>query len=68
VPVDPADPSEVLVYMATRALTFRVEVPMAVARAGAGTPTLPEAVAANIEFTLEPPAKLSYPQKTVAQT
>ena len=54
--------------MATRELTFRVEVPIAVARAGAETPTLPEAVAANIEFTLEPPAKLSYRQKTVTQT
>jgi predicted ATPase len=43
--------------MATRELTFRVEVPIAVARAGAGTPTLPEAVAANIEFTLEPPGQ-----------
>ena len=40
--------------MATRELTFRVEVSKAVAHPDAGPPTLPEAVAANIEFTLEP--------------
>jgi hypothetical protein len=52
VPFDPADPSAILVYAATGELTFRVDVPMTVARGGAGTPTPPEAVAANTEFTL----------------
>src|SRR5215207_1201970 len=52
-PFDPMDPSAILVYMATGELTFRVDVPMTVARgAGAGTPTPPEAVAADTEFTL----------------
>ena len=55
IPFDATDPSALLVYMATGELTFRVEVPMTVARAAtAGTPvpTEPEAVAANTEFTL----------------
>jgi hypothetical protein len=53
VPFDPADPSAILVFVATGELTFRVDVPMTVARGtGAGTPTPPEAVAADTEFTL----------------
>ena len=52
VPFDPADPSAILVYAASGELTFRVDVPMTVARGGAGTPTPPEAVAADTEFTL----------------
>src|SRR5829696_8421741 len=53
IPFDPTDPSAILVYMATGELTFRVDVPMSVARAaGAGTPTPPEAVEADTEFTL----------------
>ncbi len=52
-PFDPADPSAILVYAASGELTFRVDVPMTVARgARAGTPTPPEAVAADTEFTL----------------
>jgi quercetin dioxygenase-like cupin family protein len=54
-PFDPTDPSALLVYVASGELTFRVEVPMTVARGAAvGTPvpTEPEAVAANTEFTL----------------
>jgi hypothetical protein len=55
IPFDETDPSAILVYMATGELTFRVDVPMAVARAaggGGGTPTPPEEVAADTEFTL----------------
>lgn len=52
IPFDPADPSAILVYAASGALTFRVEAPMTVARAGAGTPVPPEEIAANTEFTL----------------
>ena len=53
IPFDPMDPSAILVYMATGEMTFRVDVPMTVARgAGSGTPTPPEAVAADTEFTL----------------
>jgi hypothetical protein len=54
IPFDPTDPSAILVYMASGELTFRVDVPMAVARAagGGGTPTPPEEVAADTEFTL----------------
>jgi len=54
IPFDPTDPSAILVYMATGELTFRVDVPMSVARAagGGGTPTPPEDVAADTEFTL----------------
>ena len=54
IPFDPTDPSAILVYMATGELTFRVDVPMSVARAGggAGTPTPPEEIAADTEFTL----------------
>ena len=52
-PFDPADPSAILIYMATGELTFRVDVPMTVARGTASaTPTPPEAVAADTEFTL----------------
>jgi hypothetical protein len=54
IPFDPTDPSAILVYMATGELTFRVDVPMSVARGagGGGTPTPPEDVAADTEFTL----------------
>jgi hypothetical protein len=53
IPFDPEDASAILVYQATGELTFRVDVPMTVARAaGAGTPTPPEEVAADTEFTL----------------
>jgi hypothetical protein len=54
IPFDPTDPSALLVYMATGELTFRVDVPMSVARAGGGggTPTPPEEIAADTEFTL----------------
>jgi hypothetical protein len=54
IPFDPTDPSAILVYMATGELTFRVDVPMSVARAGGrgGTPTPPEEIAADTEFTL----------------
>ena len=52
IPFDPMDPSALLVYMATGELTFRVEVPMSVARNPRGTPTPPEDVAADTEFTL----------------
>lgn len=55
IPFDETDPSALLVYMATGEMTFRVDVPMAVARAGGGgggTPTPPEEIAAATEFTL----------------
>ena len=53
IPFDASDPSAILVYMATGELTFRVDVPMSVARGGGGgTPTPPEEVAADAEFTL----------------
>jgi hypothetical protein len=53
IPFDPADLSAILVYAASGELTFRVDVPMTVARgAGGGTPTPPEEVAADTEFTL----------------
>jgi len=55
VPFDPSDPSAVLVYITSGAVTFRVEAEMTVARgvaAGTPMPTEPEAVAANTEFTL----------------
>ena len=53
IPFDPEDPSAILVYAASGALTFSVDVPMTVARAsGAGTPVPPEEVAADTEFTL----------------
>jgi hypothetical protein len=54
IPFDPTDPSAILVYMANGELTFRVDVSMSVARAGggAGTPTPPEEIAADTEFTL----------------
>ena len=52
---DPNDPSAALVYIASGAVTFRVETEMTVARGGEAatpTPTEPEAMAANTEFTL----------------
>jgi quercetin dioxygenase-like cupin family protein len=52
---DPNDLSAVLVYIATGAVTFRIEAEMTVARGGAAatpTPAEPESVAANTEFTL----------------
>jgi hypothetical protein len=52
VPFDPADLSAFLLYAASGELTFSVDVPMSVARAGAGTPTPPEEVAADTEFVL----------------
>ena len=53
IPFDPEDPSAILFYVATGELTFRVDVPMTVARAGTeGTPTPPEDVTADTEFTL----------------
>ena len=55
IPFDETDPSALLVYMATGEMTFHVDVPMSVARAGGGgggTPTPPEEIAADTEFTL----------------
>jgi quercetin dioxygenase-like cupin family protein len=55
VPFDPNDPSAVLVYIASGAVTFRVETEMTVTRGvadGTPMPTEPETVAANTEFTL----------------
>ena len=55
VPFDPADPSALLVYVTSGEMTFRVEVPISVARGGrAGTPVAagPEAIEAGTEFTL----------------
>jgi hypothetical protein len=54
IPFDPTDPSAILVYMQDGEMTFRVDVPMTVARdPGAGaTPAPPEEVAADTEFTL----------------
>jgi hypothetical protein len=53
IPFDPSDPSALLVYIQDGELTFRVAVPMTVAReARGGTPTPPEDVAADTEFTL----------------
>jgi hypothetical protein len=55
VPFDPADPSALLVYVTTGELTFRVEVPMTVARGtrgGTPSPTGPETIAAGTEFTM----------------
>jgi hypothetical protein len=53
IPFDPTDPSAILVYMQAGELTFRVDVPMTVARESrGGTPTPPEDVAADTEFTL----------------
>ena len=52
IPFDPADASAILLYAATGELTFRVDVPMTVARAATGTPTPPEEVAADTEFVL----------------
>jgi quercetin dioxygenase-like cupin family protein len=53
---DPMDPSAILVYIASGAVTFRVEAEMTVTRGGtAGTPVPaePEVVAASTEFTLQ---------------
>jgi hypothetical protein len=53
IPFDETDPSAILVYLATGELSFRVDVPMTVARNfRGGTPTPPEEVAADTEFTL----------------
>lgn len=53
IPFDPNDPSAILVSIAQGELTFLVNVPMTVARAGTeGTPTPPEEVTADTEFTL----------------
>ena len=53
IPFDPTDPSVLLVSIASGELTFRVDVPMSVARGTrAGTPTPPEPIAADTEFTL----------------
>jgi quercetin dioxygenase-like cupin family protein len=54
IPFDPTDPSAILMYVASGELTFRVGVPMTVARGGSGggTPTPPEEIAADTEFTL----------------
>ena len=55
VPFDPADPSALLVYVTSGEMTFRVEVPMSVARGTrAGTPVAsgPEEIEAGTEFTL----------------
>ena len=53
IPFDPSDPSALLVYVATGEMTVRVDVSMTVARrGGAGTPTPPEEIAADSEFTL----------------
>jgi quercetin dioxygenase-like cupin family protein len=53
---DPAEPSAILVYISSGAVTFRVEAEMTVTRGGAaGTPVPaePEIVAASTEFTLQ---------------
>lgn len=53
IPFDPNDPSAILVFVSSGELTFHVNVPMTVARAGTeGTPTPPEDVTADTEFTL----------------
>ena len=54
IPFDETDPSALLVYLASGELTFRVDTAISVARAGGagGTPTPPEDVAADTEFTL----------------
>ena len=53
IPFDPEDPSAILVFVSSGEMTFQVDVPMTVARAGAeGTPTPPEEVTADTEFTL----------------
>ena len=53
IPFDPTDPSVLLVSIASGELTFRVDVAMSVARGTrAGTPTPPEPIAADTEFTL----------------
>ena len=68
IPFDPTDPSALLVYAASGALTFRVEVPMTVARAaGSGTPVPPEAVAANTEFTLRDGDSALFPGAMVGE-
>ena len=68
VPFDPTDPSALLVYMASGELTFRVDVPMTVARRGeAGTPVPPEAVAANTEFTLRDGDSAFFPGAIVGE-
>jgi hypothetical protein len=68
IPFDPTDPSAILVYMATGELTFRVDVLMSVARGGAaGTPTPPEEVAADTEFTLREGDSAFFPGTMVGE-
>jgi hypothetical protein len=68
IPFDPTDPSAILVYMATGELTFRVDVLMSVARGGgAGTPTPPEEVAADTEFTLREGDSALFPGTMVGE-
>jgi quercetin dioxygenase-like cupin family protein len=55
VPFDPQDPSAVLIYVSSGALTFQVAAPMTVARLateGTPSPTGTESVEANTPFTL----------------
>jgi len=55
VPFDPTDPSVDLVFIGSGTLTFQIDAPMSVARAGqAGTPapTEPEDIPAGTEFTM----------------
>lgn len=54
VPFIPEDPSAVLLFVSSGEMTFQVNVPMTVARAtgNGATPTPPEEIAADDEFTL----------------
>jgi quercetin dioxygenase-like cupin family protein len=54
IPFDPNDPSAILFFVSSGELTFHVNVPMTVARAtgNSATPTPPEEMAADDEFTL----------------
>ena len=54
IPFDPSDPSAILVFVSSGELTFHVNVPMTIARAtdSSATPTPPEEIAADDEFTL----------------
>jgi quercetin dioxygenase-like cupin family protein len=67
IPFDPTDPSALLIYMASGELTFRVEVPMTVARAGSGTPVPPQAVAADTAFTLRDGDSALFPGTMVGE-
>ena len=53
IPFDPTDPSALQVYMATGELTFR--------GGGPGTPTPPEEIAADTEFTLRDGDSVLFP-------